>query len=159
MGLLMTFCIAAPIQQQSPAWLQKYSWMMGVSMVATLATICVMSCFRDVCRSFPTNYIVLLLFTTFEGVLIGFVSAQYTEGSVGLCLAITAAILVGLTIYAWTTKTDFTGFGPYLFGALLSLCVFGFVMSIMGWFGVHTEPMYMVYDILGILLFVMYIIF
>ena len=31
----------------------------------------------------------------------------------------TEATFFGLTIYAWTTKSDVTGFGMYLFAALL----------------------------------------
>merc|ERR1719359_2278577 len=110
------------------------------------------------CRTFPTNYIFLFVFTAFEGVLVGFVSAMYTAKSVALCVAITAAIFVGLSVYGWKTETDFTGMGAYLFGAMLTLCLFGFVMSIMGMCGIHIPWLHMVYDILAILIFVMYII-
>merc|ERR1719486_547288 len=117
-----------------------------------------MTCCQDVCRNFPTNYLLLFGFTIFEGILIGFISSQYTAGSVTICVGVTAAIFMGLTVYAWTTKTDFTGFGPYLFGALMSFCLFGFVIAIMGACGVHIPWLRMVYDIIGILIFVMYII-
>ena len=46
---------------------------------------------------------------------------------------ITAGITVALTIYAMTTKTDFTGCGPYLFG-MLFLLIFISVFQIFGFF-------------------------
>merc|ERR1719235_3141937 len=110
-----------------------------------------MTCCSDVGRQFPTNYIILFTFTAFEGVLVGFISAQYTAGSVGMCVGITAGIFLGLTIYAWQTDTDFTGMGVYLFGALLTLCVFGFIMGIMGMCGVHIPFLHMLYDVAAIL--------
>ncbi len=39
--------------------------------------------------------------------------------------------LPGMTIFAWKTKTDFTGAGPYLFAALMVLGMFGFMLSIL----------------------------
>merc|ERR1719498_23241 len=128
-------------------------------MVVTIGLICAMTCCGDVARKYPTNYIFLFVFTAFEGVLVGFVSAAYTAGSVALCFGITAAIFLCLTLYAWTTKTDFTGFGPYLYGMLVSLLVFGIVMSVMAAFGLYTPWIHMVYDIIGILIFVMYIVY
>merc|ERR1712159_540601 len=117
----------------------------GLSIAMTMITVLVMSCCAGVARSYPANYILLFLFTAFEGVLVGFVSARYTAGSVALCLGITVVIFLGLTAYAWTTKTDFTGLGPFLFGMLLSLLVFGMIMGIMAAFGVYTPWMHMLY--------------
>jgi len=68
-------------------------------------------------------------------------------------------IFLGMTVYAWNTTTDFTGFGPYLFGALLALTVFGFTLSILGLCGVHIKWLMMIYDLLGVLVFTFYIIF
>jgi len=157
--LLLTAAIATPLQRMPLKWIAANQWMMWVSMVVTIGLICAMTCCGDVARKYPTNYIILFVFTAFEGVLVGFVSAMYTAGSVAICVGITAAIFLGLTVYAWQTKTDFTGMGAYLFGAMLTLCVFGFVMGIMGMCGVHIPWLHMVYDIFAILLFVMYIIF
>merc|ERR1719169_192374 len=91
-----------------------------------------MSCCKGVAKSYPMNYILLFLFTAFEGVLVGFVSATYTAGSVALCCGITAVIFLCLTIYAWTTKTDYTGLGISLSSALLSLLVINVIMTAYG---------------------------
>lgn len=158
--LLLTFGLAAVVQSMSPLWRSEHQWLMGVSMMVTMITLCAMSCCRDVCREYPKNYCILFAFTFFEGILIGFVSSAYTAGSVTMCVGITAAIFMGLTLFAWTTKTDFTGYGPYLFGALMAFMMFGFVMSIMSMFGVYMPPgMMMMYNFCGVFIFVMYIVF
>jgi len=157
--LLLTTAIATPIQKMGHAWVRDHQWMMGVSLVMTLITICAMSCCRDVTKQFPTNYLLLFTFTAFEGILVGFVSAAYTQGSVLMCAGITALIFFGMTAYAWTTKTDFTGMGPYLFGAMLALFAFGFVMSIMSWCGLYIPWMHKVYSAGGVLIFTFYIIY
>jgi FtsH-binding integral membrane protein len=158
--LLITFAIAYPLQNMSAAWRLQNQWLMGVSCVVTIGTLCAMMCCRDVCRQFPTNYFLLFGFTIFEGIMIGFVSAAYTKGSVAFCVAITAAIFIALTIYAWTTTTDFTGMGAYIFGALMGFCMFGMAMWIMGMAGLPLPPgMMMMYNLCGVMIFTMYIVF
>merc|ERR1719375_1060620 len=94
------------LQGMSYEWQLQHQWLMGLSMMVTIGTLCAMTCCQDVCRQFPTNYLLLFGFTVFEGILIGFVSAAYTAGSVTICVGITAAVFLGLTLYAWTTSTD-----------------------------------------------------
>merc|ERR1719210_57044 len=91
---------------------------MALSVAMTTMTMCAMACCRDLVKHYPTNYLLLFAFTGFEGILVGFVSAAYTWQSVVLAAGITVVIFLGLTIFAWTTSTDFTGQGIYLFGAI-----------------------------------------
>merc|ERR1719258_829892 len=79
--------------------------------------VCTMTCAKDLTRTYPYNYVFLFAFTFFEAILVGFASANYTWQSVMLCAGLTAFIFFGLTVYAAKTETDFTGFGPMLFGA------------------------------------------
>jgi len=158
--LLLTTAVAAPFHAVPVEWLGQHLWLLYASSVLSLVLVCAMTCFRNVTRSFPANYILLLCFTACEGVLIGFVSATYTATSVVACLGITVLIFGVLTAYAWKTKTDFTGFGPYLYGVLISLILFSICMGILRFaFGVNLTYVEMAYDIGCILLFVIYIIF
>lgn len=158
--LLLTAVIAAPFQNLSKQWLYQHVGLLYVCVALSLALVCVMSCFQQLTRSFPTNYLLLFGFTACEGVLVGFISAQYTIKSVVACVGITVLIFGGLTAYAWTTKQDFTGLGPYLYGAVISLMIFSFCMIPLRFaFGFNLEYVEMWYDILCILIFVMYIIF
>ena len=67
----------------------------------------------------------------------------------------TLAVTVALTIYAFTTKTDFTMMGGVLFALAISLCLFGFftlftsnpVIRTMYCFGgVMLYSVYLIYD-------------
>merc|ERR1711879_332182 len=120
------------------------------SLVAVLGVGC---CCMDVARKFPTNYLFLFFVTVCQAVMVGFISAQYSTGSVVEAALLTATIFLGLTFYACTTKTDFTGCGPYLFVALLGLfmafilCIFipGMQSAFAG-FAAILFSFYIVYD-------------
>eukprot|EP00746_Dinoflagellata_sp_MGD_P065479 gnl/MRDRNA2_/MRDRNA2_272837_c0_seq1.p1 gnl/MRDRNA2_/MRDRNA2_272837_c0~~gnl/MRDRNA2_/MRDRNA2_272837_c0_seq1.p1 ORF type:complete len:248 (-),score=18.85 gnl/MRDRNA2_/MRDRNA2_272837_c0_seq1:12-755(-) len=158
--LALTAAIAAPLQHVSQKWLGEHAWILGACALLSMVLMCAIACFQSAARSFPSNYILLFSFTACEGVIVGFVAATYKTESVAACVGITGLIFAGLTAYACTTKTDFTGLGPYLYGALISLIIYSFVILILrAGFGYSLEYAEMGYDILCILLFVMYIIF
>lgn len=78
---------------------------------------------RSASRKVPVNYILLALFTLTEGYLVSCVTAAYEPTTVFIAALLTASIVVALTIYAFTTKTDFTICGGLLFTALMALFV------------------------------------
>lgn len=157
--LLLTVAVAAPLQTVSKSWLVQNQWLLFLSVGMMVATLCAMTCCcRNWMKTFPQNYILLFTFTAFEGVCVGFISAQYTWQSVVLAAGITVVVFLGLTVYATMTTTDFTGFGAYLYGALITLITFGFVISILSLF-TQVQWLIMLYDLAGVLLFVFYIIF
>lgn len=157
--LLLTTAIAVPFTQMTVQAVQSHTWILYVSMAVLVATMCSMMCCANMMREFPTNYIILLVLTSSMGVLVGFISAMYTWQSVCLAAGITVGIFLSMTLYAWTTKTDFTGAGPYLFAALSAMCLFGFTISILSLCGVNVQWAMMAYDFLGVLLFTFYIVF
>merc|ERR1712194_791600 len=134
-------------------------WVFIVSSCVLVVTMCAMTCCMETLRKYPRNYAVLGLITLCMSVIVGFVSAMYTWQSVLLAAGITVGIFLGMTILAWTTSIDFTGYGAYLWGALVAIMVFGFALSIMAWCGVQIEWLIMLYNLLGVLLFTMYIVF
>jgi len=90
-------------------------------------------CFRTYMKMFvtvPYNYIFLFTYAVCFGVLLGFVCVQYTASSVGLVFALTAAVMIALTVFAVFTKHDFTGFGMYICAMFTGL----FLLSILGFF-------------------------
>jgi len=157
--LVLTAMIATPIMSMGKTFAQQNVWLAGVSSVFLLSTICAMMCCQDLTKKFPQNYALLTIFTIAEGVLVGFTAAAYTWQSVALAAGVTALVFLSMTAYAWNTKTDFTGFAPYLVGALLALLCFGFVISILNLCGVPMKGALMLYDLAGVLLFTMYIVF
>lgn len=157
--LFLTVLIAAPFQSMSLPWLMQHQFLVVFSGAASVAMLCATACVPQMMRQFPVNYAFLFAFTCFEAIIVGFISATYTAGSVLICAAATVMIFAGLTVYAWTTNEDFTGMGPYLFGALLSLVAFGFMISIFGMCGIHIPHAYTLYSLVGLVIFVFYIIF
>jgi len=157
--LVLTVFIATPIYMAGKDWVLDNSWLLYLSMAALMCTFCAMCCCQKQLREYPTNYIFLLVITVTMSVLVAFSSAMYKWQSVLLAAGITTAIFVAMTIYAWTTKTDFTGAGPYLFAALMVLMGFGFTIMLLGMFGVDVEWMLMFYDLIGVLIFTFYIVY
>lgn len=158
--LLLTVAIATPLQFVQSQWLKSHEWLLWLSIGCTFACICSMACCGHVARKFPQNYLFLAVLTTFEGICVGFVSAQYTWQSVMLAASITFLIFAVMTAFAWTTKMDFTGFGPYLFAAMLVLCMFGLVLTLLSTCtSVKLDGAMMVYNFCGVLLFTFYIVF
>jgi len=157
--LVLTTLIACPMQRVDNKWLQSNQWLLALSVVMTMVTMCAMHCCRDVAKKFPSNYALLFTFTAFEGVLVGFINAMYTWQSVLLAAGITVVVFMGLTVFAFLSNTDFTGMGPYLFAFGMTLCVFGFVLCILNICGIHVPGLIVLYDFLGVLLFLFYIIF
>jgi FtsH-binding integral membrane protein len=74
-------------------------------------------------RTYPTNYILLSVFTAASSIMLGVVSASYAPEGVALAAGLTLFIFVGLTAFAWQTKIDFTplnqGLGTVLWGLIL----------------------------------------
>uniref|UniRef100_A0A7S2F099 Uncharacterized protein n=1 Tax=Alexandrium andersonii TaxID=327968 RepID=A0A7S2F099_9DINO len=140
-------------------WLRSHEWVLWFSVGMIVVTICVMTCCQSVCRTYPQNYIFLFIFTGFEAILIGFLSAMYTWQSVLLCAGVVMGIFTGLTLYAISSRSDFTGMGPYLMAFLLALLILGIVMAVLPAFGLSITWLNVLYDLLGVTVFSFYIVF
>lgn len=157
--LTLTVATAVPIYVAGKHWVLSNKWMLYLSMAALVATMCSMCCCRDKLREFPTNYGFLFVITAAMSVLVAFSSAMYTWQSVLFAAGITLGIFAAMTIYAWTTKTDFTGYGPYLHATLFALIFFGCALCILGMCGVQIKWLMMLYDFIGVLIFTFYIVY
>lgn len=87
-------------------------------------------CCQNNARIVPRNYILLLIFTITESIFVGAITAMSEPEIVFIALALTAAMTIGLTIYAMTTSEDFTVCG----GLLCVLCLVGLVGVILNMF-------------------------
>jgi len=130
------------------------SVLVWIVLAVTFGLMCYMSCYPQVGRKYPTNYLILGGITVGFGILTGIITLQYTAVSVIMVAATTAAITAGLTFFAMQTKYDFTGFGPYLFAACLGLMIFGFILMFF-----HSQIARTIYSVCGAILFSFYIIY
>lgn len=100
------------------------------------------------------------MFTLGVGSLVGLISAMHTWHSVLLAVAIASSIFVVLTIYAWTTSIDFTGWMPFVMALLGLFMSFGATIMVLRWcFGISIPWMHCLFNGLGVLMFSFYILY
>ncbi|GFY44125.1 protein lifeguard 2 [Trichonephila inaurata madagascariensis] len=79
--------------------------MFWIALVLTFILIITLACCESVRRSFPANFICLFLFTFFQSFLLGSAASRYDTEAVMIAVAICAVVCLGLTIFAFQTKT------------------------------------------------------
>lgn len=106
----------------------------------------------------PVNYLLLTVFTVSLAFVIGLTCA-FTSGKVILeAVILTAVVVVGLTLYTfWAARRgqDFNFLGPFLFGAVLVLMVFGMIQLFFPLGKLST----MIYGCLAAIIFCGYIVY
>ncbi|KAL1916116.1 uncharacterized protein VTP21DRAFT_6120 [Calcarisporiella thermophila] len=111
-----TMMFSPSIQQ----WSQANPWMVWVSMFATFGVLFALFWKR---RSAPTNYYLLGAFTLLEAYTIGNAVSYFDSLVVLQALVITLGVFIGLTLFTFQSKYDFTGLGPYLFAGIWILII------------------------------------
>lgn len=159
--LLITAAIASYLHSViGPEYVRSHMSLYYLLAFATLGMIFGMSCCcQDVVRNFPSNYMFLFTFTVLQSIMLGWIAALYKTESVLLAVATTALVFFCLTAYACLTKTDFTGYGPYLWAGLSCLICFMFVVSICSWFMPIPRGVHLIMAGCGVLLFSFYIVY
>lgn len=74
-----------------------------------------MICVQSLRRKTPHNYILLAVFTIAESIILGYLGAATKADIVRLAVFLTAGIVLGLTLFAFQTKWDFTAVSVRLF--------------------------------------------
>jgi FtsH-binding integral membrane protein len=129
-------------------------WPFWVSFGIMIVTCIAISCFKTAARTVPTNYILLFLFTASESIIISFLISAINDPKIIAIAAISTIVVTSvLTIYACTTKTDFTFLSGILFVSLSLLVVLGFFYIWM------PEPLKLLYCFLGLILYSVYLIY
>lgn len=111
-------------------------------------------CCPNVMRKTPINYIILFIFTFSESYIVGFICSYYSAKIVFMATFMTFTMVFTLTIYAITTKNDFTMQGGLLFilGSLFALfIIFGFFTN--------NKIFHVILSLAGVLLFSFYLIY
>jgi FtsH-binding integral membrane protein len=103
----------------------------GAYLIIMLAGFAVLLALRFLIQKQGINLILLYLFTFIEGISLGPIVSSYTSAGLsnvlGEAFVITALTSLGLGLYAWTTKRDFSRIGDYLFFGLILLLVTGLI--------------------------------
>jgi FtsH-binding integral membrane protein len=121
----------------------------GLSVFIAIPLICC----RSVARKVPTNYILLTVWTLCESYMVATCASFYDVKTVVIAAIMTAGVTIALSLYACTTKTDFTYCGGFLFCCSAIMLLFGILGLI---FGLWMNTFYCV---LGVALYSLYLIY
>ncbi|KAE8541635.1 hypothetical protein D1P53_001804 [Cryptococcus gattii VGV] len=87
-------------------------WIMWIPMIGSFVSLFFVYWKR---HHHPANLILLGLFTLFEATMIGLAVSYYESRIVIQALFITLGVFIGLTLFTFQTKYDFSSFAPILF--------------------------------------------
>jgi len=152
---ILATCIVAGGVSHSPSaitWVQANTWALYVPLIGTLVNLGFLYWKR---HSHPLNLVLLSSFTLLEAWALGIMTAFFDSTIVLQALLITLGVFLGLTLFTFQSKYDFSGMGPWLFGGLMALMMTGVV----GIFIPFGRTMDMVYAGGGCLLFSGYIVY
>lgn len=123
-------------------------------LILTIVLPCVIVCFQGTMRQVPYNYGILGVFTLAESYLVSFICAMANARMVMMAAFMTFALVVSLTLYAMTTKTDFTMQGGLLFVLGCGM----FMFSIFAMF-TNNKLVHIILCVAGIILFGLYLLY
>lgn len=133
---------------------RKHPELMLISVVCTLILTIVLLCYDDLRRTWPMNFILLMAFTICEGWMMGTFCSFFEIDEVLMAVGICAVVCLGLTIFAFQTKWDFTAYGGVMFVCLIVLTLFGFLAMIY-----PGGIVRLMYSALGALMFSFYLVY
>lgn len=128
-----------------------------VSYVIFIVTYFAIACCERVRKRSPGNVIAITVFTIALSLLCATICLFHNVTWVLMAMGITAALCLGLTLFSFQTKIDFTGIGPYLFAACWCLFLFGILAIIFSASGGNV--LWTVYSALMALLFSLFLIY
>ncbi|KAK7692489.1 hypothetical protein QCA50_004114 [Cerrena zonata] len=152
--ILATTIVAAFIRSSESAvpWVQANLWAFYVPLFGTIIVLGLLYWKR---HSHPLNLALLSVFTLMEAFTLGIMTSFFDTTIVLQALLITLGVFLGLTLFTFQSKYDFSGMGPWLFGGLMALVMTGFV----GVFMPFSRTMDMIFAAGGCLLFSGYIVY
>jgi protein lifeguard len=150
LGVICLFVYHKP----TALYVHQHPALFFVALAITFVTMISMACCPSVRRNSPMNVIFLGLFTLAQSFLMGTASSLYQAQEVVMAVGITAAVCLGLTLFAFQTKWDFTVLGGGLFAAAIVLMLFGIIAMFF-----PGKTIRLIYASIGALLFSLYLIY
>ena len=120
--------------------------------VTYFVTTFALLCFK-LDKKVPVNYILLGIFTFCVSYMVSVACVRTNPKVVLQAACLTLAMTTAITVYAMTTKTDFTIFGPILFIVGFVFCIASILFSFFG----YTPGLG--WSIIGVILFSFYLLF
>ena len=118
-------------------FIQTHMTIFWVMLAAYLVSAIMIICCGGIARTVPTNYIILFICTGSISWTVSFICAAYSSAGLGMLVLeaaiMTAAMTFALTLYACTTKTDFTVMGGLLFILSMGMILFCGFLLLLAW--------------------------
>ena len=92
-----------------------------------------------------------LIYAALNGVAFSSIFILYSLGSIATVFAITAVMYGSLAMWGYVTKRDMSGWGKFLFMALIGMVVSGIAFMFIP--GIAGSTAYLIYNVIGVLLF------
>lgn len=153
--ITLSFIALFTFHEGTKQYVRQHREMMWIALVVVIVTLIAMSCCTNVRRKAPMNFIFLFIFTLAESLILGVVASTYKTDAVLMAVGICAAVCLGLTLFAFQTKWDFTVMGGVLFVAVIILFLFGIVAAILP----GNKTLTLVYASIGALIFCVYLVY
>lgn len=141
MGMGAIFLYVDSVKQ----WIQLNYWIVYVNLIPTIIVLVALCILR---RKYPVNFILLMIFTVLEGYTLGVIVSFVDEVTVLQAVIITFAVFLGLTLFTFQSRFDFSGLAPIMTAALFGLVMMGFMFLIF-----PSETGYLIWAILGVVVF------
>ncbi|KAF8821616.1 N-methyl-D-aspartate receptor-associated protein, partial [Cardiosporidium cionae] len=109
--LLFTFGVSLPflfLESWKIFMIANSTVLLVFALVLVIIPIFVLSCCRNVSRTFPQNYIMLFLLTLGMTIIVAAAGSVFSVSSFAIAAGITAAVTVSLILFAIQTRIDFT---------------------------------------------------
>ncbi|XP_077576905.1 protein lifeguard 2-like isoform X2 [Stigmatopora nigra] len=158
--LLVTFAIVSLFTFCEPIkyYIQRNSGWYWASYAVFFVTYLTLSCCTAVRRRFPWNLILLAIFTLSLSYMTGMLSSFYNTKSVMMCLGITSAVCLLVTIFSFQTKIDVTTCRGMLFIFSMVVFISGLALAVVLPFQ-YVPWLDTIYAVLGAILFTMFLAF
>ena len=107
-------CAFMALHQPTHVYVLTHAWPVITSIFLSFVLVMALMCFKD---KHPQNMYLLAAFTFVEAFMVGTVTTAYAEENAGIVLEavfLTGAIFIGLTVFTFQSKIDFSFLGAFL---------------------------------------------
>ena len=152
--LTMLLCVIPFVSDSARDWMLSYGgqWLAICSCIVALMIACVIACVKPLARKTPHNYLLLTAFTLTFGYSVAAICAWYSPDVVLTAAGLTACIVLGLTLFAFSGIADFTILAGMLVVLLFASLAFMIVTLIVGFYS------YIGWCYLGVFLYGLYLV-
>lgn len=152
--LLFSLAVVAlfVFEPHTKMFVRRNTYLYYVSYFIFLGVYIALLCCGKVRRQYPTNMILLSIFTVCMSYMLGTISSFYDTDVVLLAVGICAGVCLGVTLFSFHSKFDFTSCGGVLFILVWVLFLFGIIAIF-----TRDQIMNTVYAGCGALLFVLFL--